>query len=329
MEAEAKYTYVGAAVVALVVLLVASVIWLKRTGAERDFARYTIYFEQQALDGLAVGADVNVRGISVGRVVDYTLSTDRLNRARVVVRIDRRTPVFENTGAVITRNFVTGIAQIRLVTAPPPGPPLQAVPEGERFPVIAEGQSDTAEIAGRVTELGQVAGEAMERLSLALSLENRLAVTGTLTNLRDITDTLKKQLPAVERAISEAGGAASEFRRAAAEVARASESVSQGTVSTLDDAKLLIADLRSATAEATRTLRQADAAIASVQRDLGKATQRLDSSATQLDEQLLVAVGDLRQSLDTIQRSLDRLSHPRSALLGPDRAQLGPGEKLP
>ncbi|MBS1163658.1 MAG: hypothetical protein H6R03_1554, partial [Burkholderiaceae bacterium] len=46
MEAEAKYTYVGAAVLALIAALVISVIWLKRTGAERDFARYTIYFEQ-------------------------------------------------------------------------------------------------------------------------------------------------------------------------------------------------------------------------------------------------------------------------------------------
>ena len=329
MEAEAKYTYVGAAVVALVVLLVASVIWLKRTGAERDFARYTIYFEQQALDGLAVGADVNVRGINVGRVVDYTLSTNRLNQARVVVRIDRRTPVFENTGAVITRNFVTGIAQIRLVTAPPPGPLLEAVPEGERFPVIAEGQSDTAEIAGRVTELGQVAGEAMERLGLLLSLENRLAVTGSLTNLRDITEALRKQMPAVEKAITEVGGAAGEFRRAAAEITRASGSVSQSTSSTLEEAKLLITDLRGATAEATRTIRQADSAIASVQKDLSQASRRLDASATQIDEQLLVAVGDLRRSLDTIQRSLDRLSQPRSALLGPDRAQLGPGERLP
>jgi phospholipid/cholesterol/gamma-HCH transport system substrate-binding protein len=329
MEAEARYTYVGAAVVALVALLVASVIWLKRTGAERDFARYTIYFEQQALDGLAVGADVNVRGISVGRVVDYTLSTDRLNRARVVVRIDRRTPVFENTGAVITRNFVTGIAQIRLVTSPPPGQLLTKVPEGERFPVIAEGQSDTAEIAGRVTELGQVAGEAMERLSLLLSLENRLAVTGTLTNLRDITDGLRRQLPAVEKAIAEVGGAAAELRRTAEQIGRTTDSVGQGAAATLADSRLLVADLRAATADAQRAIRTATGAVTALQGDISGAVRRLDTSATHLDEQLQVAIGDLRQSLDSMQRSLDRLSDPRTAVLGPERSRLGPGEKLP
>jgi phospholipid/cholesterol/gamma-HCH transport system substrate-binding protein len=329
MEAEARYTYVGAAVVALVVLLVASVIWLKRTGAERDFARYTIYFEQQALDGLAVGADVNVRGISVGRVTDYTLSTDRLNRARVEVRIDRRTPVFENTGAVITRNFVTGIAQIRLVTSPPPGPPLERVPEGERFPVIAEGQSDTAEIAGRVTELGQVAGEAMERLSLLLSLENRLAVTGTLTNVREITESLKKQLPAVEKAIAEVGGAAADLRRTAAQIGLTTDSVGQSAAAALDDSRLLVADLRAVSTDAQRSIRQATTAIAALQGDINGAVRRLDSSATHLDEQLQVAIGDLRQSLDSMQRSLDRLSDPRTAVLGPERSRLGPGEKLP
>ena len=99
MEAEAKYTYVGIAVIALAVALVMSVIWLKRTGAERDFARYVIYFERQALDGLAVGSNVSMRGISIGSVLDYQLSTERLNRARVDVRLDRRAPVRTNTYA--------------------------------------------------------------------------------------------------------------------------------------------------------------------------------------------------------------------------------------
>lgn len=329
MEAEAKYTYVGAAVLALVAALVVSVIWLKRTGAERDFARYTIYFEQQALDGLSVGADVNMRGISVGRVLDYQLSPDRVNRARVVVRLDRRAPVRENTSAVITRNFVTGIAQIRLVTPEPAGPPLASVPDDEPFPLIAEGASDVAEITGRVTELGDMAGDVMQRLNQLLTSENRIAAAETLANLRDLSRDLKKQLAGLDGTITEVGGAARELRRAAGQVATATERVGEVAASTLDDTRLLVADLRATADETKRAVSQAAAAITAMQANADQTARRIDASAAHLDEQLLIAVSDLRISLEAMQRSLDRLNDPRAALLGPDRSRLGPGEKLP
>jgi phospholipid/cholesterol/gamma-HCH transport system substrate-binding protein len=328
MEAEAKYTYVGAAVIALVAALVASVVWLKRTGAERDFARYTIYFEQQALDGLAVGSDVNMRGISVGRVLDYQLSPEKLNRARVDVRLDRRAPVRENTSAVITRNFVTGIAQIRLATPEPAGPPLTGVRDGERFPVISEGRSDVAEITGRVTELGDMAGDAMQRLTQVLSIENRNAASATLANLRELTDNLKQQLTGIDKAIAEIGGAAREFRRAAGSVTAATERVGQGAAVTLEDTRALIGDLRSAAAETQRTIAQVNTAVAALQGDASRATRRLDASVAQFDDQLLAAVSDLRASLEGMQRSLDRLGDPRTAFLGPEASRLGPGEKM-
>jgi phospholipid/cholesterol/gamma-HCH transport system substrate-binding protein len=329
MEAEAKYMYVGAAVVALIAALITAVLWLKRTGAERDFARYTIYFEQQALDGLSVGADVNMRGISIGRVLDYQLSPDRLNRARVDVRVDRRAPVRTNTAAVITRNFVTGIAQIRLVTPEPPGELLTEVPEGERYPVIAEGQSDVAEIAGRVNELGQTAGEAIERLNLLLSLENRNNATAALANLRQLTEDLKRQLKGIDAAIADVGGAAREFRRTAQQAALATDRVGQSASAALDDTRLLIADLRGATADTQRAVTAAASAITALQGDTSRAMRRVDASIGHLDEQFFVAVSDLRMTLDTLQRTLDRLGDPRAALLGPDASRLGPGEKGP
>ena len=71
----------------------------------------------------------------------------KFNRVRVVVRVDGRAPIRVNTVAVVTRNFVTGIAAITLVTPEPAGEVLAAVPEGERYPVIGEGRSDLDEIA--------------------------------------------------------------------------------------------------------------------------------------------------------------------------------------
>jgi phospholipid/cholesterol/gamma-HCH transport system substrate-binding protein len=328
MEAEAKYVYVGAAVLALITALVASVVWLKRTGAERDFARYTIYFEQQALDGLAVGATVNMRGINIGRVLDYQLSTDRLNRARVDVRLDRRAPVRENTSAVITRNFVTGIAQIRLVTPEQAGPPLTEVRDGERYPVIAEGKSDMEQITGRVTELGDMAGETLQKLNQFLTAENRAATASTLANLRELTTELKRQLVGIDTAIAEVGGAAREFRRTAGQVTTTTERIGSDTTVALQDARGLMEDLRKAGTETQRAMAQATATLATLQAEAAGTARRLDASAAHIDDQLLVTVGELRTSLEALQRSLDRLNDPRSALLGPEPSRLGPGERL-
>lgn len=329
MEAEAKYAYVGAAVLALIAALLASVVWLKRTGAERDFARYTIYFEQQALDGLAVGSAVNMRGVNIGRVLDYELSTDRLNRARVDIRVDRRAPVWQNTSAVITRNFVTGIAQIRLETTDPPGAPLTEVPGRERFPVIAEGKSDLSEITGRVTELGEMAAETMHKINQLFTAENRAAATATLANLRDLSAQLKRQLVGIDAVVAEVGGAAREFRHTAGAVAAVTDRIGGGTTAALEDARVLIGELRQASSETRQAMAQATASLSAVQAQAAGAARRLDASAAHIDDQLLAAVADLRASLEAAQRSLDRLSDPRAALLGPNRSQLGPGEKLP
>jgi phospholipid/cholesterol/gamma-HCH transport system substrate-binding protein len=329
MEAEAKYTYVGAAMLALVAALVISVVWLKRTGAERNFVRYTIYFEQQALDGLAVGSSVNMRGIAIGRVLDYQLSPDRLNRARVDVRLDRRAPVRENTSAVITRNFVTGIAQIRLVTPEPAGPPLTEAPEGERFPVIAEGRSDVAEITGRVTELGELAGEVLQNVNRVFTTENRNAVAETLNNLRALTSNLDRQLAGLSATLAEIRGAAGDFRRTAAQVAAASSRIGEGTTAVVDDTRELLGDLRGVAAEAQRAVAQLTKSLSTIEAQTAAAAQRVGASADHLDDQLLVAVTELRASLQSMQRAMDRLNDPRAALLGPDRSRLGPGEKTP
>ncbi|MDH3461933.1 MAG: MlaD family protein, partial [Burkholderiaceae bacterium] len=183
MEVEARYTWVGAAVLALIAALVGAVVWLENIGGEDDFNRYAIHFEQQALDGLEVGADVSLRGIKVGRVEEYALSGESLNRVRVEVRVDRRAPVRTNTVAVVSRNFVTGIAAITLVNTEPIGGPLVAVPAGERYPVIGEGRSDLEEIAGRVNEVGEIASIALNNINQLLNADNREALIATIRNL--------------------------------------------------------------------------------------------------------------------------------------------------
>jgi phospholipid/cholesterol/gamma-HCH transport system substrate-binding protein len=326
MEAEARYTFVGAAVLALLAALVAGLVWLKDIGREGEFVRYAINFEKQALDGLQLGAEVNLRGIKVGRVDDYALVSGKLNRVRVVVRVDRRAPVRSNTVAVVTRNFVTGIAAITLVTREPAGEALVEVPEGERYPVIGEGQSDLDEIAGRVNRLGDQAAQALTSVNQMLTPETRAAVMDTVRNLRDLTDGLKQRLAALDKVLDRTASAAASIDTAAGQLGRAGERVAGVAERAGEQADAVLVQAEQALAEARVTLARVTTMAEELRKDAGGAARSIEASMQHMDEQLSVATKELRQGIDSATRVLDRLREPRAALFGPAKAQLGPGE---
>jgi phospholipid/cholesterol/gamma-HCH transport system substrate-binding protein len=326
MEAEARYTFVGAAVLGLMAALLASLVWLKDVGRAGDFTRYTINFEKQALAGLQLGAEVNLRGIKIGRVEDYALSADKLNRVRVVVRIDRRAPVRTNTVAVVTRNFVTGIAAINLVTPDPAGEALTEAPEDERYPVIGEGRSDIDEITGRVNQLGEQAASALASVNQLLTQENRDAAMDAVRNLRDLTAGLNQRLAALDKVLERTAAAAASINTAAGQLGSAGERVAAVAE---HSGALLDRDLAQAEqtlAEARSALARVTASIEDASKEAGTTARRLEASARHMDDELGAATAELRLSLESATRVLDRLREPRAALLGPTAAQLGPGE---
>lgn len=319
MEAESRYTYIGAAALALIAALVGVVVWFKGVGGERNVQYYVALFEKQELDGLQVGGDVRLRGIKIGRVEDYTLDPDRINRVRVTLRLDRRVPIHVNTVATINRNFVTGLATITLFTREPPGDLLTASAPGERYPVIAEGRSDIDQIAGRVNELGDMAADLLVNLNSLLSPGNRAALTVTLRNLASLTGGLNERLVRLDETLARVGTAAASAGKAGDRIA--------GTIETSGrQLDLTLAEAQRALAEAQNTAAAATQALARIDRGLDDLTTRLDRSATGIDDQLGATVSELRVSLDALSRTLDRLQDPRAALLGPSRAKLGPGE---
>jgi phospholipid/cholesterol/gamma-HCH transport system substrate-binding protein len=331
MEAEAKYTYVGVAVLVLLATLVAAVVWLKNTGSARNFINYTIYFERQALDGLQIGGGVVLRGIKVGRVEDYSLAGQKVNRVRATIRVDWRTPVLTNTVATISRNLVTGIAQIVLVNPEPIGTTLEIIPEGEAYPVIAEGSSDMQEFAGRVSELGDRAATVMDNLNKLLSQQNLDSLQQTLANVSNLTAAANARVESFDDTLTKFGDSATTLARAGDRIAVAagklgndfadSAAKANGNLSaTLAEATLTLKETRRTAAEASR-------AAATLQTEVATLSKRIEATAMSLDDQATATLTELHASSQALNRTLDRLQDPRAALLGPGKAQLGPGER--
>ena len=329
MEAEARYTWVGAAVIALLAALVGGLLWLKGSGNEAGFQRYAIHFERQALDGLEVGAEVTLRGIRIGRVVDYALADDKLNRVRVEVRLDLRAPVRTNTVAVISRNYVTGIAGIALVTREPPGPPLTQVPEGETYPLIAEGRSEIDDVASRVGQVGDKISFALSAVNQLLSADNRETAMATVRSLRDLSVGLQERLSALDRTLGRLDTAAGSVGGAAGRLGQAGERAAVVAERAGEQVGLTLTEAERTRAQARLAIAQIAAAGQTVQQEAAAAARRLEGSATQIDHRLDAAVAELRLSTESATRALDGLRNPRLMLLGPSPSQLGPGEQLP
>lgn len=336
MEAEARYTWVGAGVLLLLAALVGAVLWLKNVGRAEDFKFFVIRFEQQALDGLEVGADVSLRGLKVGRLQDYALAGNKINRVRVVIRLDRRTPVHANTVAVITRNFVTGIAAITLITREPAGDPLTKAPDDEPYPVIAEGHSELDEITGRVNRIGEMAALALGNVNELLNAENRQAVAATVRNVRDLSAALNQRIQALDDTMRRVGLAATQLGQAAAQFGTSASSLVHSgerlaTVAEQGGRQLepTLAEVERTLTDARQSLKTIAAAAEAMQRQAVASARQLEHTAISVDDQLGAALADLRLTLDTAARLMDRLREPRSALLGAPPGLLGPGEKQP
>jgi phospholipid/cholesterol/gamma-HCH transport system substrate-binding protein len=354
MEPETRYAFVGAIVLALAAAAVAGFAWLSSVGPASEYLFYTIRFERQSLDGVQVGGDVTMRGIKVGRVENYSFAPGNINLVEVTVRVDRSTPVSDNTVAVLARNFVTGIARIELFTDGVPGPALVTVKEGERYPVIPEGRSELAQIADSASRLARTTEDTLQYVNDVLSPENRAAFKAALAGVKDLVENLNQRMAAIDattRSLRDGAAALGESSRRITKAAEATaanvDPLAKDAGKVLEETRAALAELRatleqgraviasagSAVRGGEETMRQADATLAEFSRLASTLEAETRSMGSKLGDtadvgllELRATAQELRSAAAMLARSLERLQDPRAALVGPGPDQLGPGE---
>jgi phospholipid/cholesterol/gamma-HCH transport system substrate-binding protein len=325
MEPESRYTLIGVATLALVAMLAVALVWLSSDGSG-DRRLYTIHFETQSLDGLQLGSDVNMRGVKIGRVQAYALSPNNINRVDVTIQVGGDTPVSVNTTANITRNLVTGLARIDLVTPGVPGPPRTEIPAGAEHPVIPEGTSGLSEIAdalGRLTATGESALANLDRL---LSQENRDTLMQAMAAVRDLVAGLDQRLDrydGVADGVREAVDAFRDTALAFRDTARVLEQTGRDTSTAVAQMGARIGPLSN---HAEAALAGMAAAARSLEQQSGAIVAHLESATDAGAMELRVTARELRGSADALARAASRLGDPGAAVFGPSPAQLGPGE---
>ena len=312
MEPEAKYTLVGTAVLVLLALMAAALVWLLGTADERDDIAYKIYFARHSLEGLQVRSDVRMRGIKVGAVTGFRISAQRPGTVEVLIRVDRATPVRQSTRADVERQLVTGISSIRLVTLDEQGPLLELAQPGEPYPVIAEGEAEQQQFSESINQMALRADETLKRLNGVLSAQNEAAITEILANLRRISGKVDRSLDGLDRTLASVGGAADEVRTLSAGIAA--------------DARKLTARYDALGDESTTAAREVAASIRQISADVGRLASRADALLASGDVEIRATAQDLRTAADSLGAAARRLGDPGKVLFGPAPGSLGPGE---
>jgi len=290
-------------------------VWLTGLADRVAYQNYTLYFKQQSLDGLAVGSPVKIRGIKVGVVDSYRFAKGKDEAVSVTARIDEGVPVHAGAEAYIKRNLVTGIASVEINNGPSDAPLLDVVPQGERYPVIAEGSSDIDKVATAVSRMAENGAQVLERMNTLLSDENQLAISQTLANLNELSTHLAANKQSLDAVVQGIRDASDEFRFAGASISQAATRA-EGSIASIGEN----ADVALKEATVAMEKLQVEASLISGQ------IQQLTETGTL---ELTNVSRDIRTSSDTLTTAGQRLSNPRTILFGPGQQQLGPGETMP
>jgi phospholipid/cholesterol/gamma-HCH transport system substrate-binding protein len=337
MESDARYAWVGFAVLTLILFMAGGLYWL--TGSNKpEIQRFSIYFKAQSLEGLQLNSDVRMQGIKVGKVVDYNILPSQAQTVRVIIEVDARTPIWEGAEAVISRNLVTGLAAIDLdnvwkgggegglansANSANFGPP----PEGEAYPVIDEGIPQMARISNTLEGLGKSGGEVIDRVNHLLSNENQQALSHILQNVVGVTQHIQQLAPEISTTLHGARQAAARLDSVGAEL----------TPVLQDSSRFLRESTRVATQAGQRFEQLANETTATLglaRNTLSGMDGELRSLKTQLHLTLDSGLQDLQATTLTLRTTSEQLQQfgqeyadPGRLLYGTIKPELGPGEQ--
>ncbi|HEU4385027.1 MAG TPA: MlaD family protein [Anaeromyxobacteraceae bacterium] len=301
METKVSYVVVGAFVLLLGTAGVAALLWLGSGGAaKKEYRTYLAYFDE-SVSGLSVHASVKYRGVEVGQVRAIELDSADSERVKVVLDVDARAPVKQDTVAVLGVQGLTGIAYLELGGGSRDSPRLEAKP-GEPYPVIRTGPSllrrlDTAATA-LLGDLDKTAGRVNDVLDDRTRAELRAAVVELRATLAGAARTAENTAQAsakLSQLVDRIGRGAEALERMADEMAKAGASARAA----FDGAKSAV-----------------DSAGAGARRLGGESLPEL--------ERLVVEMRQTAAALGRVGAELER--NPNALLMGRPAGPPGPGE---
>ena len=309
METRSNHILVGGVVLAMIVALLAFIIWLSQAAGE-DNNEYDIFFKQ-AVDGLARGSVVTFSGVPVGQVASINLEPKTPEFVRIRIAVQPNTPILQGTTATIQSVGFTGVSAIQLEGAVRGAPPIEQ-PGPYGVPVIPARPGGFAQLLNTAPELLNRVSTLTERLTELLSDRNQNSIADILDNVEAMSQSLAERSPEIAAtlaeariAIRQAGTAAERFGR----VADTSDRLLN------QQGRPLINDLR-------QTIRAAQSSLANVDAVVSEARPGVQALTKQTIPEVGQLVRDLRETTESLRAVTQRVEREGAiSILG--------GQKLP
>jgi len=202
METKANYVAVGAFVLACVIGLVVTIMWLAGVQYSQEYAYYQAYFKG-SVTGLGKGTVTRYNGIEVGRITDLQFDPSDPQRVIVTMQVQPNLNIREDSVASIDSQGLTGGSFVE-ITGGTAKSPLLVAKEGERYPVIRTKQSTFAQLQQSAPELVAKLNTAASRLNDVLNDNNRRAIAHVLANLDETTQVIARRSADIDAAIAHA-----------------------------------------------------------------------------------------------------------------------------
>lgn len=205
METKANYVAVGAFVLACVIGLVVTIMWLAGAQYSQEYAYYQANFKGP-VTGLGRGTVTRYNGIEVGRITDLAFDPNDPQRVIVTLQVQPNLNIREDSFASIDSQGITGASFVG-ISGGTKNAPLLVAKEGQRYPVIRTKESTFAQLAQSAPEVVAKLNVAASRINDLLSDDNRRAIANVLANLDETTQVIARRSADIDASIANANQA--------------------------------------------------------------------------------------------------------------------------
>jgi phospholipid/cholesterol/gamma-HCH transport system substrate-binding protein len=202
METKANYVAVGVFVLACVIGLVVTILWLAGIQYSQEFAYYQSYFKGP-VTGLGKGTVTRYNGIEVGRITDLEFDPNDPQLVIVTMQLQPNLNIREDSVASIDSQGLTGGSFVE-ITGGTAASPLLVTREGQRYPVIHTKPSTFAQLQQSAPEVIAKLNVAASRLNDLLNDDNRRALAHVLANLDETTRVIARRSADIDATIANA-----------------------------------------------------------------------------------------------------------------------------
>ncbi len=291
METKANYVAVGAFVLACVIGLVITIMWLAGAQYSQEWAYYQTYFKGP-VTGLGKGTVTRYNGIDVGRVTELKFNPNDPQSVIVTMQVQPNLNIREDSRASIESQGLTGGSYVEISGGTAKSPTLVAK-DGQDYPVIRAKQSTLQQLEQSAPEVVAKLNIAVTRLNDVLSDQNRKSLTNVLNNLDQTTSAIAKRSADID--------------------------------ATIKNANATTANLRDASADLKPTLERVDTTVKKFDKVADDADAILKGEAL---SQLSNLVNEIRRLVSSLTRFSDQLNRePTKLLFGDRRKGYDPNEK--